>query len=105
MIRALHRQRSLHPRLDVGERVSFFTQVSEKARDQVIECNSVLDRLVGSRSHVNAASLAKLDPATSREFAICGADGVRVYVVTPGELARAWQSLGDFEVVTDDAEN
>jgi hypothetical protein len=28
-----------------------------------------------------------------------------VYVVTSGELARAWQSFGDFEVVTDDAEN
>src|SRR6185503_1440721 len=69
------------------------------------QCKPVLERLVGSSSDVNAASLPKLDPTASSEFAICGADCVSVDVVTSGEFARARQALGDFEVVTDNAED
>src|SRR6185369_14279098 len=105
MIRALHRQRSLHARLNFGERVTFLAKVSEKARDEVVQRNAAIECFVVSRSHVDAASLPKLHPATSREFAVCGADGVCVYVVTSCEVACAWQSFGDFEVVTDDTEN
>src|SRR5215217_6007817 len=105
MIGTLHRQRSLYAGLYLSERVTFLTQISEEPRDELIECESVLERLVSSRSHVNAAAFAKLDPPASRQLAICGADGVGVYVITPREVACARQALSDFEVVADDAEN
>src|SRR5215218_3456798 len=105
MVRTLHGQRTLDPCLYFGERVSFLTKVSEKTRDELIEGDVILEQLVVSRPDVYAASLAKLDPAAARQLAICRAHRVRVYVVTPRQIARAWQTLGDFQVVADNAKD
>src|SRR5262245_43185583 len=71
----------------------------------MIEPQPVLPGLFVSRAHVNATSLPKLDPPSLGEFAIRGADSVGVDVVTTRELTRARQTLGYFQVVTDDTEN
>ena len=60
---------------------------------------------VAARANVNAAALAKLDPAASREFAISGADCISVNVVTAREIACAWQALAHLQIVADDAED
>src|SRR6476661_5832082 len=99
MIRTLHRKRSLYPGLYLSERVTFLTQVSEETRDELIERETIIERLVSSRAHVNTAAFAKLDPPASRQLAIGGTNGVGVYVVTPCEITRARQALSDFEVV------
>src|SRR6185369_4079971 len=105
MIGTLHRQRSLYAGLYLSERVTFLPQVSEETRDELIERESIIERLVSPRAHVNTAAFAKLDPPASRQFAICGADSIGVYVVTTREVTCARKALSDFEVVADDAEN
>ena len=105
MIGTLDRQRSLKTSLYLSERVTILTQVSEKPRDELIEREPILERLVSSRSHENAAAFAKLDPAASRQLTIRRANSVGVYVVTSREVTRARQALSDFEVVAHDAEN
>ena len=61
--------------------------------------------IIVARSHVNTASLAKLDPSSLCEFAICSTDCVGVYVVTACEFACARQALIRFQVIADYAEN
>src|SRR5215216_176402 len=105
MIGTLHGQRPLKAGLYLTERVTFLTQVSEEACNDLIEREPVIERLVRSRSHINTAAFAKLDPAASRQLAIGGADGIGVYVVTPRKVTCARQSLGNFEIIADNAEN
>ncbi len=105
MIGTLYGQWSLYAGLYLSEWVTFFTQVSEEACNELIEREPVIEWLVSSRAHVNAAAFAKLDPAASRQLTIRGANSVGVYVVTSREVTRARQALTDFEVVADDAEN
>ena len=89
-----------------GQRYPSSAEMSEggETRDDLAECNAVFHTR-RSGEDVNAASLPKLDPASPGQFTICGADCVCVDVVAPREFARAWQALGNFEVVTDDTED
>src|SRR6185369_14634761 len=105
MIRTLHRERSLHSRLYLSERISLFTKVSEEARDDLVECQPIVERLVISRSHVNTAAFAKLNPAPAREFAIRRTDSVGVDIVAAREVTRARQTLGNLQIVADNSEN
>src|SRR5215217_3353332 len=105
MIRTLHGERTLYTCLYFGERVTFLTKISEKTRDNLIECDVIFEHLVVSRADVYSAALAKLDPSTARQVAICRAYRVRVYVVASRQVARAWQTLGDFQVVAGNAQD
>src|SRR5215204_6124793 len=105
MVRPLQRQRPLNARLYFRERVSIFTKVPEETSDKLIESESVVERFIVTRSHVNTAPLAKLHPASSCKFAIGGAHSVGMYVVTSSEFASARQTLCYLQVVADDPED
>src|SRR5690349_4898666 len=85
--------------------MALLAQVFKEARNQLLEREMLFEFVAGSSAHINAAAFAKVDPTTSREFAISGAHRVGVNVVTPGKVARARQTFADLEVVTDDAED
>ena len=105
MIGTLHRERTLHSRLYLSQRISLFTEISEEACDDLIECQSIIEGLVISRSHINTTAFAKLNPATAREFAIRRADSVGMDVVPARQIARARQTLGSLQIVADNSEN
>jgi hypothetical protein len=105
VIGTLHRQRPLHAGLYLRERVPFLTKVFKKTRDDLFECEAGVEWFIVTFANIHSASLAKLNPSASRQLAICGADCVCVYVVTPREVARAWQAVADLQVVADNAED